>query len=69
MWSAVWFLAPHSHAAVVAQPQLCREEQKHPTPVLKRVNRTQQRFWRCIPWQEPLNNPNSAVIVRISEMV
>ena len=26
MWSAIWFLAPHSYAVVVVMLQLCREE-------------------------------------------
>jgi len=39
-WSVVWSSVPHSHAAEVAIPHLCKQEQKCPTPVRRHLSLT-----------------------------
>jgi len=48
-WSTVCSSAPHSQAAEEAIPHLYKQEQKRPTPVRKRLSRTQALLARVIP--------------------
>ena len=48
MCSAVCFLAPYLHAAVVAMPQLHKAERKRSTLAQRRFSRTQEHFGRYI---------------------
>jgi len=43
-WSAVCSSAAHSHAAEGVMPHLCKQEQKRPTPVRRRLSRTYTLF-------------------------
>ena len=45
-WSTVCSSAPHSQAAEKAIPNLYRQERKRPTPVRRRLSRTQALLWR-----------------------
>ena len=51
-WRTTWSKvcsAPHSQAAEEAIPHLYREERKRPTPVRRRLSRTQALLGRVIP--------------------
>ena len=48
-WSTACLSAPHSQVAEEAIPHLCRQERKRPTPVRKRLSRTQSVLGRVIP--------------------
>ena len=48
-WSTVCSSAPHSQAAEEAIPHLCKQEQKLPTPVRRRLKRTPAILGRVIP--------------------
>ena len=48
-WSTVCSSAPHPQAAEEAIPHLYKQERKRPTPVRKRLSRTQALLGRVIP--------------------
>jgi len=50
-WLTVCFSAPHSQAAEEAIPHFYRQERKRPTPVWRRLSRTQALLGRSIPWE------------------
>ena len=48
-WSTVCSSAPHSQAAKEAIPYLYEQEKKHPTPMRRRLSRTQALLRRVVP--------------------
>jgi len=48
-WSTVCSFAPHSQAAELAIPHLYKQERKRPTPVRRRLSRTQAVLGRFAP--------------------
>jgi len=48
-WQTVCSSAPHSQATEETIPNLYKQERKRPTPVRRRLSRTQALLWRVIP--------------------
>ena len=48
-WSTVCSSVPHSQATKEVLPHLCKQERKRPTPVWRRLSRTQAMFGRVTP--------------------
>ena len=48
-WSTVCSSVPHSQATKEVLPHLCKQERKRPTPVWRRLSRTQALFGRVTP--------------------
>ena len=49
IWSAVYFSAPHPQNAVEAMLHLCIDDRKRPTPVRRRLSRTQAGLGSPMP--------------------